>query len=199
MSEPESVSSAHLLGTLRDLMGWIQIERVNGVIIGGIAASLLGRPRTTGDVDVLIMLEEEFWKTFLNQGEKYNFFPRISEPLEFARQSRILLLKHKPSAIDVDISFAVLPFEKKTIFNATTVDIKGLLIRLPKPEDLIIMKAVAARPKDLIDIESIISTNPKLNYRRIHKTVQEFADAIDMPDIIENLEKIHKNSKKNLS
>lgn len=196
LTEPKSESSANLLDTLRDLMDWFQIEKVNGVIIGGIAASLLGRPRTTGDVDVLILLEEVHWKTFLNQGKKYNFFPRISEPLKFARQSRILLLKHKPSAIDLYISFAVLPFEKKTIFNATTIEVKGLRICLPKPEDLIIMKAVAARPKDLIDIESIFSINPKLNYRRILKTVQEFANAIDMPDIIDNLEKIHEKSKK---
>ncbi len=187
-----------LLHALHDLMNWLQIEQVNGVIIGGIAASLLGRPRTTGDVDVLILLEEEHWTKFLDQGKKYNFFSRISEPLEFARQSRVLLLKHKPSIIDVDISFAALPFEEKTILNATNIKVKGLTIRLPKPEDLIIMKAIAARPKDLIDIESIISANSKLNYRRIHKTVREFADALDMPDIIENLEKILKKTKNNL-
>jgi hypothetical protein len=31
------------------------------VVIGGIAASLLGRPRFTQDIDILVMLENEKW------------------------------------------------------------------------------------------------------------------------------------------
>ena len=35
------------------------------------------------------------------------------------------------------------------------------------PEDLIIMKAIAHRPKDMLDIESIITSHPKLDRKRI--------------------------------
>lgn len=178
-------------------MNWFETEHINGMVIGGVAASLLGRPRLTRDVDILIQLEEDGWSDFISQGAQYGFFPRIRDPLEFARESRVLLLQHGPTHIDIDVAFAALPFEEKSILNATDVEIKGLTVRLPKPDDLIIMKAVAARPKDLIDIDSLIDANPALQYKRIRAVVREFAEALDMPDIIENLDKIlEKKSKK---
>jgi hypothetical protein len=41
----------------------------------------------------------------------------------------------------------------------------GVRVPLPIPEDLIVMKAVAHRPQDLADIESILVAHPKLNLR----------------------------------
>lgn len=193
----KSDTLAPLLNALSDLMNWFETEHINGMVIGGVAASLLGRPRLTRDVDILIQLEEDGWSDFISQGAQYGFFPRIRDPLEFARESRVLLLQHGPTHIDIDVAFAALPFEEKSILNATDVEIKGLTVRLPKPDDLIIMKAVAARPKDLIDIDSLIDANPALQYKRIRAVVREFAEALDMPDIIENLDKIlEKKSKK---
>ena len=186
----ESDTLAPLINTLRDLMNWFETEHISGMVIGGVAASLLGRPRITRDVDTLIQLEESRWSDFISQGARYNFFPRIRDSLEFAQKSRIFLFKHKPTLIDADIALAALPFEEESIINATSFEIEGLTLRLPRPEDLIIMKAVASRPQDLIDIDSLIDANPSLEYQRIREVVQEFADALDMPDLIENLDKI---------
>src|SRR5207249_10171218 len=51
--------------TLGALIAWLQSENVSGLIIGGVAASLLGRPRFTRDVDVLILLDDDRWEKFL--------------------------------------------------------------------------------------------------------------------------------------
>ncbi len=67
---------------------------------------------------------------------------------------------------------------------------RNLTVRLPRPEDLIIMKAVAQCPRDIIDIEALIDSHPDLDLRRIRSVVREFADALDMPDILESLEAI---------
>lgn len=179
-----------LLDALRALMNWFESEQINGIIIGGVAASLLGRPRLTHDVDALVKLEEERWPEFLSQGTRYGFRPRIGDPLAFVQKSRVLLLKHSATHIDVDIVFAALPFEEESIRNATALEVEGLTVQLPRIEDFVIMKAVAARPKDLIDIESLLDAHPNLEYKRIRKVVQEFSEALDMPDLIENLERI---------
>ncbi len=188
---------APLLDALHQLMSWFENEQVSGIIIGGVAASLLGRPRLTHDVDALVSLEEERWPEFLSLAKQYDFGPRIRDPLQFAQKSRVLLLKHGASHIDVDIVFAALPFELESIRNATALEIEGLSVQLPRVEDFVIMKAVAARPKDLIDIESLIEAHPNLEYKRIRKVVREFADVLDMPDINENLENILAKADKN--
>lgn len=54
----ESDTLAPLINALRDLMNWFETEHISGMVIGGVAASLLGRPRITRDVDILIQLEE---------------------------------------------------------------------------------------------------------------------------------------------
>jgi hypothetical protein len=69
------------------------------------------------------------------------------------REARVLLLRHAASRIDIDIAFAALPFERQALSRARWVHVSGLEVPLPTPEDLIIMKAIAHRPRDLADVE----------------------------------------------
>jgi hypothetical protein len=64
------------------------------VVVGGIAVALLGRPRFTRDIDVLVELEESRWPTILEAGRAFGIGARIDQPLEFARRSRVLRLRH---------------------------------------------------------------------------------------------------------
>jgi predicted nucleotidyltransferase len=179
-----------LLSVLRDLVAWLKAKRVQGLIIGGVAASILGRPRVTRDVDALVLLDEKDWDEFLTAGTEFGFVARVTNPLDFARKAKVLLIRHEPSGIDVDVAFGALPFEKEAITNAVWVNIRGVRLPLPNAEDLIIMKAVAHRPRDLADIESIMDAHPNLNLRKIRRWVKEFSTAIEMPDILNDLEKI---------
>lgn len=182
--------------TLRSLTDWLRASNVSGLIIGGVAASLLGRPRFTQDVDALISLEDDLWETFLTTGARFGFIPRIADPAAFARKSRVFLLHHRPTAIDVDIALAGLPFEEEAIRQVNRRRIGKLTLPLPTPENLIIMKAVAHRPQDIADIGALVDANPRLDYRRIRRWVQEFSRALDMPDILTDLEKIVSDSKR---
>ena len=172
---PEPVELAPLLIVLRDLVAWLKAKEVQGVVIGGLAASILGRPRLTRDVDVLVLADEDHWGVFLAAGANHGFFPRRADALAFAQETRVLLVRHEPSGIDADIVFGSLPFEKEAITRAEWVELGGVRIPLPLPEDLIIMKAVAHRPRDLDDIAAILMAHPKLNFRRVRRWVREFS------------------------
>jgi hypothetical protein len=58
------------------------------------------------------------------------------------------------------------------------------------PEDLIVMKAVANRPRDLIDIASVVEAQPDLDVARVRRWVHEFADALETPEILGELNRI---------
>ena len=66
--------------------------------------------------------------------------------------------------------------------RSTVVDLGSILLRLPTPEDLIIMKAVAHRPKDLEDIKAIAISHPQIDRERIRYWVEQFGEALDLPD-----------------
>ena len=71
----------------------------------------------------------------------------------------------------------------------------ALRIRLPTPEDLIILKAVAHRPKDMIDIEAVIAAQEHIDTARIAFWVRQFAELLEVPEIWTDLEKLLRKAK----
>ena len=159
-----------------------------GVVIGGIAVGLLSQTRFTEDLDAMVMLSVDEIAHFLAAAEKEEIIPRISQVEEFAKRNRVLLLQHAPSHTKIDISLGALPFEEEVVQRSIAHVIDDTLtIRLPTPEDLIIMKAVAHRPKDLLDIQEIIRSNPGLDRERIQAWVTQFATLLDMPELWDDI------------
>lgn len=167
-------------------------ERYNdrGVIIGGVAVSLLGQPRYTADVDAVFLLSTQEIPNFLEHARSENLTPRIPNAEEFAKKNRVLLLRHSTSEIDVDISLGMLPFEEEMIGRGSVKSFAGISARLPTPEDLIVMKAVARRPKDVEDIRTIVEKHPDLDKSRIEFWVKNFAELLEMPELWGEIEKI---------
>ncbi len=154
-----------------------------GMIIGGIASSLLGNPRLTADVDAVILLPTEKVPELISAAEQEGLAPRLEDAEGFARRHRVLLLRHSESSINVDLTLGTLPFEVEAVHRSRVHQIDGLSLRLPTPEDLIVFKAVAHRPQDLLDIQALIHANPNLDRAQIERWVGEFARALDMPEL----------------
>ncbi|HEV2271516.1 MAG TPA: DUF6036 family nucleotidyltransferase [Steroidobacteraceae bacterium] len=160
------------------------------MIVGGIAASILGRPRATRDIDALAVARDDQWTQLLGSSEAHGIVPRIENPLEFARRTRVLLLRHTESGIDIDIILSGLPFEVEAVSRATAHDLSGVRVRLPQVEDLLIMKAIAHRPQDLRDIEGLLDVFPTANVESVRRWLRDFAAAADLPDLPEEFEKL---------
>jgi hypothetical protein len=186
---------ANLLAALADLMKWLDATNMPSMVIGGVAASVLGRPRLTQDVDALAILPEAQWANALSTAAGHGIVPRIESPLDFARRSRVLLLKHVESGIGIDVTFGALLFERAAIDHSKIHDIGGLRVRLPRVEDLLIMKAVARRPKDLQDIEGLLAAHPEADIATVRQWVSEFATAMSTSDMLEDFDKLVARSK----
>lgn len=154
-----------------------------GVIIGGIAVGFLGKPRFTADIDAMFLLSAQEIPKFLELASVEKIVPRIKNAAEFAKKNRVLLLRYDPTDIDIDISLGILPFEEEMVERGNTKTFANLSLRLPSPEDLIIMKAVAHRPKDLEDIRSVAEKYPNLDIERIEQWVCAFAEALENPEL----------------
>jgi len=113
--------------------------------------------------------------------------PRIADAEDFTRRHRVLLLCHRESGINVDISLGMLPLEVEAVERSAVHKIGSLSIRLPTPEDFIIFKAVDHRPQDLLDIQAVIEVRPDLDRERVGYWVREFAQVLDMPELWEDI------------
>ena len=163
-----------------------------GVIIGGIATGFLGKPRFTVDLDAMFLASTSDISRILELAAEEGIEPRTDKVMEFARKSRVLLLRHSASGASIDISLGVLPFEEEVVARSRVYDVGMLSVRLPTPEDLIIMKAIAHRPKDLIDIQTIIDSHPDLDVKRIRYWVKSFADVLETPGLWTDIETMFK-------
>ncbi|MGH9835680.1 MAG: nucleotidyltransferase [Blastocatellia bacterium] len=74
--------------------------------------------------------------------------------------------------------------------RARTLTIGSLKLRVATPEDLIIMKAVAHRLRDIADIEAILNVERNLDLARIRYWVSQFAGALEMPELVDDLERV---------
>ncbi len=175
---------------LKKLSDLLSEAKTRGVIIGGISVGLLGKPRFTADIDAVILLDFERIEQFIKTADKFGFKPRIKDVSAFARRSHVLLFTHKKSGINIDLSIGLLPFEQELIERSKRFSAEGASFSIPTPEDLIIMKAVARRPKDIEDIRTIVQSQKTLDVKRIKHWVTEFANALEMPELWDDIKKI---------
>jgi hypothetical protein len=68
---------ATLLAALADLIKWLDAANMPSMVIGGVAASVLGQPRLTQDVDALAILPETEWATALSIAAGHGILPRM--------------------------------------------------------------------------------------------------------------------------
>lgn len=163
-------------------------EGIPYAIIGGIALQRWGEPRFTRDVDITILANLDGEKAVLQKILSI-FSPRISDALQFALKNRVCLVRSK-NGCEIDISLGIPGYEEEVVKRAVECDLgEGYMVRICSAEDLIIHKALAGRPQDLADIESIIMRQGnKLDVEYIRKWLKEFSHLLGMKKMLERFE-----------
>lgn len=153
-------------------------------IIGGLAVQRWGEPRTTLDADMILLTgwgEEERYVTVILD----RFASRVPDGHAFALARRVLLIRAS-NGKDVDIALGALPFEHSMVRRAAPVEFApGLILPCCTAEDLFIMKAFAARPRDWLDAESIVIRQAHLDNGYILEHLTNLCELKEAPDILE--------------
>ncbi|NBV47290.1 MAG: hypothetical protein EBR86_17055 [Planctomycetia bacterium] len=159
-------------------------------LIGGLALQRWGEPRETIDVDVTLLTgfghEETYVREILGWYE-----PRVEDAREFALEHRVLLVQ-ADSGVGIDIALGGMPFEEAAVTRATPYEYaEGITLRTVSAEDLIVMKAFAARPKDWVDIEGvIIRQGNRLDWSLIESQLRPLVELKEEPEILERLSRL---------
>jgi len=76
------------------------------------------------------------------------------------------------------------------IDRAEVLQVQGQTIRVAQPEDLIVTKAIAMRARDISDIETLARLYPDLDKQRILTWVREFAELLESPELVPQIQKL---------
>jgi predicted nucleotidyltransferase len=161
------------------------------VIIGGIALQFWGEPRFTHDVDITVQSKLDITDLVNQMTEAFE--SRVSDPYKFVKDTGMILLSVE--GVDIDISIALEGYEEVLFARNQSIEAApDRVIKICSAEDLIIHKALAGRPQDSSDIQSVIyRQGDDLDLRYIRSWLKEFSSAVMDDSILERFEQAWKN------
>ncbi|MBI5561746.1 MAG: hypothetical protein HY894_02670 [Deltaproteobacteria bacterium] len=163
------------------------------MVIGGQAALLYGNPRLTRDIDVTLGAGMERLAEVLRvaQGLRLRILP--DDPDGFVRRTMVLPAADEATGIRVDFIFSFTPYESEAIGRAKGMDIAGQTVYFASPEDLVIHKIFAGRPRDMEDVRAVLVKNSGMDLAYIRRWLAEFDAGIDRGGFLAAFEDILKN------
>ncbi len=128
--------------------------KIDYLVIGGIAVSILGNPRETNDIDLCIFINKKRVKNFIEEAIKRNYTVEKEKMLNRAKTVGSFYIID--GDVRIDFVIASHPLEYSALKRKILVDISGVKAYFPSPEDLILLKIIPGRLQDLADIENIV-------------------------------------------
>ncbi len=176
--------------TAWQLHGFLTARGIPYAIIGGLAVQRWGQPRLTRDVDATVLLPPGREESVLREMVAA-FHPRIDDAVAFAIAHRVLPVE-VPGGSEADIGLGLPGYEEHVIDRAVPFDLgEGREVRLCAAEDLVIHKALAGRPQDLLDIEGVVARQGKaLDVAYIRRWLGELAGVAEDREIAARFERI---------
>jgi hypothetical protein len=177
-----------VLDTAVEIASFLDALQIPYAVIGGLAVQYWGEPRTTMDVDIVVLVSPDRTEAFLEAAVR-RFTARLQDAVSFAQTNRMLLLSDTDGN-PIDISLGIPGYEEYVLQRAVMVALPdNRIIRLISPEDLIIHKCIAGRPRDQEDIERVLVRQRLLvDLSYIRQWLGEFADLIEGSDVVEVFE-----------
>lgn len=179
---------------LADLAGVLRRWGDRWYVFGAQSVLIWGRPRLTADVDVTVALEPDDPNRFVLEMRGSGFELRVHDVDEFVRRTHVLPFVHSKSGMPLDVVLAASGLESGFLDRARRTRIGDLEIPVISPEDLIIAKILAGRPKDLDDVIGVLARQKgHLDLSRIRGTLRSLEKVLAQSDLVPAFERLLKS------
>ena len=175
---------------LADLARGLGALGVRWFVFGAQAAILHGSARLSADVDVTVDLGTRSSRELVDVLSREGFELRVADAQGFVEATRVLPLVHRASRMPLDIVLAGPGLEEQFFVRATERRVGDTLVPVVSAEDLVAMKILAGRPRDMEDVTSIVRARRDLDVEAIRGTLRLLERALDRADLVAELERV---------
>lgn len=170
---------------LADLARAFEALGVKWYLFGAQAAIVYGVARLTADVDVTVQappgMATADWMAVV---EGHGFEPRFADPA-FVAATRVLPLVHRATQLPLDVVIAGPGLEDEFMTRAVQREVDGVAVPVVDVSDLVVLKVLAARPKDEEDVTMLVRIHgDALDHARIGHVLQMLQDALGQSDLL---------------
>lgn len=172
---------AELLAELQRLFARLELR---WFLFGAQAAIFHGVARLSADVDVTVDLGERSPRDLVEAFGEAGFELRVQDVEGFVEKTRVLPFVHRSSRIPVDVVLAGPGLEEQFFAGVEERQVGGAVVPIASAEDLIAMKVLAGRARDLEDVAAIVRVRAGgLDLARTRATLRLLEGALDRPSI----------------
>jgi hypothetical protein len=158
--------------------------RVRWYLFGAQAAILHGAVRFTEDVDVTVELKALPTRALVDALAGGGFSARIADQ-DFIERTRVLPLLHQTTRIPVDVVLSGPGIEELFFESVVEREVDGVHVPVARAEDVVVMKVLAGRAKDLEDIVAILAAQGSaFDRNRTVELLTLLEQALDQRDLL---------------
>ncbi len=177
---------------LRALSTALDGLNIGWYVFGAQAVLHWGRPRFTEDVDVTVLAGSVETTRLVATLSDHGFTLRIEGTPAFVDQTRVLPLAYADGDWALDLVLGGPGLEEDFLRRSIPTEVSpGFRVRIICPEDLVVTKVLAGRPKDLDDARSVVlAQREALDRDAVRHTLSMLEDALGVSDLMPALERL---------
>ena len=170
---------------LADLGTALAAIRVEWLLFGAQAAILYGVARLTADVDVTARVPAPLSNRAVVEALALRGFRLRFDDPALAEQSRVLPFVHEATGLPVDVVLAGPGLEDEFFARVEPHDIDGVAVPVVNVSDLVVMKILAGRPKDIEDVVTLLRVQQaRIDRAQVIHLLQLLESALGQSDLI---------------
>jgi hypothetical protein len=157
-----------VVAALQDLSGIMERLGLTYAVIGGIAVRAYGIPRPTYDVDFMLAIPRDRLAEFYNSVEECGYtVPENHQAGWVDTVAEMPLVKVRcymqGRSVDVDIFLSETPYQQEILKRRQLIETPDGNVWLASPEDVVLLKLVAHRNRDISDVSDMLFAQGELD------------------------------------
>lgn len=138
----------------REFLELLNARGVEYLVVGAHSLAFHGRPRYTGDLDVLVRPSKSNAVTLVELLREFGFAGSKFTPVDFAENDQVIQLGRAPNRIDLLTSLTGVSNDE-AFAGRIAAEIDGIPVFVLSKPHLIQNKRAVARPQDLADLAEL--------------------------------------------
>ncbi|WP_182871405.1 DUF6036 family nucleotidyltransferase [Rhodopirellula sp. JC639] len=179
-----------LIEVLAKFAGELEARNYRYALIGGLAASIRGRIRATEDIDLIALCNLDDALDLVESLGNCGFSPLLENYEQVARSALLIPVIDRSSGIQLDLAIGLSGFEKDIVERADPMIFEGHEIFVATPEDLVVLKTLAGRARDLDDVKGIVEVlGERFDWQYCLAAAKRLESAVDI-DLVQQIKRL---------
>lgn len=173
----------------RDIVRLLEHSQIPYLVIGGVAQAVVGEPRVTQDLDCIIAVSPVGIQRLLDELQNAGF--GVDRPTVLQRIDTMGTFSVARGRWRVDMILSSTKFEQSAFQRSQRFRLYEVEANLPTPEDLILLKLVPGRDKDILDVKTLmVRHRHHLDRSYMEQWAQQLSDEAEDARILHTLHRL---------